>query len=101
MSSNKIYIVTITTGSWGEYHTSNYKAFKDPIEAEKEKDFLNKRYSEPPPFPFKGETEEEFWARWENEGVTPQEENLYSQWEIEDYYHSEFCNAYVEEIELL
>lgn len=99
--SMKIYIVTVTTGNWGEYHTTNYKAFKDPLEAEKEKDFLNKNYAESPPFPFEGETEEEFWVRWDEEGVTKQEEEIYTQWEIEDFDCKEFCSAHVKEMELL
>lgn len=98
---DRIYIVVASSGQYDDYRTWNHKAFKDPIQAEKEKEFLNKKYEEVPPFPFKGESEGQFFERWENEGITEQEEKLYMEWSIEESEAGDFMGAHVEEIELL
>jgi hypothetical protein len=100
MKKNKIYLVVSSSGDYEDYYTINHKAYTDPIEAEKKKDFIIKRCTDVPDFPLDCE-EHEVYTLYEDGEITEAEFLKYDEWCDIDRDAQDFNTAWVEEIELL
>ena len=97
---NKIYLVVSSSGDYEDYITINHKAYSNPIEAEKEKDFIIKKCTEVPDFPLDCK-EYEVYELFENGTVTNEEFEKYDEWCDLRNDVKDFNTAWVEEIDLL
>ena len=90
----KIYLVITSYGSYDDYHTSNERAFHNPIDAEAYKSKIEGEMKRLQDIPNPADDIED----WDL--ITAEQEKKVDDWEAETYIARDFNSCWVEELRI-
>lgn len=96
----KVYIVISSWGNHSDHYKLNELCCSSLFLAENKRIELETKYREKIPFPFDHCTYDEFIELWDEKRVTPEEIEIFTEWEDNENDKEEFKCCYIDEIDL-